>query len=330
MRPPPARASAEIIALYERVAAALSASADLADAQAAKGELAENAGGAGLAERARHAAERGRCIARRLCLRAQADRLFGDPPGWRALFDGHDELEGVLLRRLDEAVIATDLAGTVKLWNAAAERLYGWSCAEVVGRPITEITVGPDDAEVAEQIMASVRSIGSWEGEFWVTRHDGSRFLATCVTSSSQTTMASRSGWSGSPSISHPGSRILPRRRGPSVRERTSADSVAMRTLRLGQRQRRAGRWCRPAASWRAGARDRRRREWPASLLRRFKPLRGGSARSGSAESNSSPTIFWGLLAGFSTDSHRGWRAANRGLPTLDRLAPRSARGPVR
>jgi PAS domain S-box-containing protein len=178
MRPPPARASAEIIALYERVAAALSASADLADAQAAKGELAENAGGAGLAERARHAAERGRCIARRLCLRAQADRLFGDPPGWRALFDGHDELEGVLLRRLDEAVIATDLAGTVKLWNAAAERLYGWSCAEVVGRPITEITVGPDDAEVAEQIMASVRSIGSWEGEFWVTRHDGSRFLA--------------------------------------------------------------------------------------------------------------------------------------------------------
>jgi len=64
------------------------------------------------------------------------------------------------------------------LWNPAAQRLYGWSRADVVGRPITEITVGPEDAEVAERIMASVRSIGSWEGEFWVTRHDGSRFLA--------------------------------------------------------------------------------------------------------------------------------------------------------
>ena len=35
--------------------------------------------------------------------------------------------------------------------------------ADVVGRPITEITVGPEDAEVAERIMATVRSIGSWE-----------------------------------------------------------------------------------------------------------------------------------------------------------------------
>jgi PAS domain S-box-containing protein len=79
------------------------------------------------------------------------------------------------LRGLDEAVIGTDLAGTVKLWNPAAQRLYGWSRADVVGR---RITVGPEDAEVAERIMASVRSIGSWEGEFWVTRHDRSRFLA--------------------------------------------------------------------------------------------------------------------------------------------------------
>lgn len=178
MRPPAARATAEILALYERVAAGLSASADLADEEARKADSGGRAGDPALAERARHAAARGRCSARRLRLRAQAERLFGDPPRWRAVFDGQDPLDGLLLRRLDEAVIATDLAGTVKLWNAAAERLYGWRCAEVLGRPITEITVGPDDTEVAERIMASVRWIGSWEGEFWVTRHDGSRFLA--------------------------------------------------------------------------------------------------------------------------------------------------------
>jgi PAS domain S-box-containing protein len=179
---PPARATAEIIALYERVAAGLSASAGLADREVRKAKCAGDSARAALAqsraERARHAADQGRQTARRLRLRAQADRLFGHPPHWRALFDGHATPDDVALCRLEEAVIGTDLAGTVKLWNPAAERLYGWSRADVVGRAITEITVGPEDAEVAERIMASVRSIGSWEGEFWVTRHDGSRFLA--------------------------------------------------------------------------------------------------------------------------------------------------------
>ncbi len=180
MRPPPTRA--EIIALYERVAAGLSASAELAGGEVRRAQVAGDSAGAALAEswaeRARNAADQAGRKARRLCVRAQADRLFGHPPRWGALFEGRDAVDGPRLRGLDEAVIGTDLAGTVKLWNPAAQRLYGWSRADVVGRPITEITVGPEDAEVAERIMASVRSIGSWEGEFWVTRHDGSRFLA--------------------------------------------------------------------------------------------------------------------------------------------------------
>jgi PAS domain S-box-containing protein len=173
------RAAAEIIALYERGAAVLTASADLAEAEARRAESAGDAAQAALgrarAERTRYAAGQGRRRARRLSLREQADRLFGDPPRWREVFEGRDDAR---LHSLEEAVIGTDLGGTVKLWNAAAERLYGWSRAEVLGRPITDITVGPEDADVAERIMASVRSSGCWEGEFWVTRRDGSRFLA--------------------------------------------------------------------------------------------------------------------------------------------------------
>jgi steroid delta-isomerase-like uncharacterized protein len=88
-----------------------------------------------------------------------------------------DELAELLHER-ELAVIATDLAGTVSHWNHAAERLYGWSRAEALGRPITELTVGPDDSQVAENIMAAVRESGRWEGEFWVRRRDGTRFLA--------------------------------------------------------------------------------------------------------------------------------------------------------
>ena len=89
-----------------------------------------------------------------------------------------DELEA-LLQQEELAVIATDLAGTVTHWSAGAERLYGWSRTEVIGRPITELTVGPEDTRVAENIMNCVRRTGRWEGEFWVRRRDETTFLAS-------------------------------------------------------------------------------------------------------------------------------------------------------
>jgi len=90
---------------------------------------------------------------------------------------GPEELED-LLQREELAVIATDLVGVVTHWSAGAERLYGWSGVEVLGRPITELTVGPEDETVAENIMRCVRRTGRWEGEFWVRRKSGVAFLA--------------------------------------------------------------------------------------------------------------------------------------------------------
>jgi PAS domain S-box-containing protein len=76
------------------------------------------------------------------------------------------------------AVIATDMAGHVAHWNRAAERLYGWTRAEALGRAITELTVGPQDEELARRIMRSVQASGLWEGEFDVRRRDGTTFTA--------------------------------------------------------------------------------------------------------------------------------------------------------
>ena len=88
---------------------------------------------------------------------------------------------GELKDLLDEeklAVIATDLMGTVTHWSDGAQRLYNWSRTEGIGRQITELTVGPEDTQVAENIMDCVRRTGRWEGEFWVRRRDGTAFLA--------------------------------------------------------------------------------------------------------------------------------------------------------
>src|SRR5436305_21254 len=84
-----------------------------------------------------------------------------------------------LLEALGHAVIVTDATGTIERWNAAAERLYGWSGAEVEGRNIVEVTPSSLSRHQAEQIMATIAAGEAWAGEFSVTRRDGQAFSAS-------------------------------------------------------------------------------------------------------------------------------------------------------
>ena len=43
------------------------------------------------------------------------------------------------MRGLADAVVIADRAGTIRLWNDAAERLFGWSASEALGQPLTMI-----------------------------------------------------------------------------------------------------------------------------------------------------------------------------------------------
>jgi two-component system sensor kinase FixL len=49
----------------------------------------------------------------------------------------------------DDAIIAKDLAGTILSWNGGAERMYGYSAAEAVGRPIDLIVPEPFVGELS-------------------------------------------------------------------------------------------------------------------------------------------------------------------------------------
>lgn len=84
-----------------------------------------------------------------------------------------------ILNSVDKAVIATDLSGTVVFWNRVAERTYGWTWPEVIGRPITELVV-PDSAQpAAATIMKQLRAGKSWTGRFRLRRRDGTEFVGT-------------------------------------------------------------------------------------------------------------------------------------------------------
>jgi len=88
------------------------------------------------------------------------------------------DFQAQLVEAAGVAVIATDLERKVTFLNAAAEQLYGWSRREVLSRDIAEIAGTRDAIEHADEIMATVRSGGTWSGEFEVRRRDGTTFPA--------------------------------------------------------------------------------------------------------------------------------------------------------
>ena len=47
--------------------------------------------------------------------------------------------QAALLDRANDAIVVRDLDGTVRYWNQGAARVYGWTAAEAVGRPVTEL-----------------------------------------------------------------------------------------------------------------------------------------------------------------------------------------------
>lgn len=66
----------------------------------------------------------------------------GDAPCWAHLFEDEvvtDETLATLMRTLADAVVIADPTGTIVFWNAAAERLFGWSAAEAVGSQLERI-----------------------------------------------------------------------------------------------------------------------------------------------------------------------------------------------
>lgn len=79
---------------------------------------------------------------------------------------------------IGQAVVATDVNGVVLYWNRAAEDLYGWTEAEVLGKSVLEVTPSPEYMGVAASIMDKLMVGETWSGEFQVQKKDGTLFPA--------------------------------------------------------------------------------------------------------------------------------------------------------
>ena len=56
----------------------------------------------------------------------------------------------------DDAILSKTLDGTITSWNGAAERIYGYSAEEVLGKPIS-ILVPPERADEVPAILQKIR-----------------------------------------------------------------------------------------------------------------------------------------------------------------------------
>ena len=86
-------------------------------------------------------------------------------------------VQAALLDEVDASVIASDTAGLITHWNSGAERLYGFTAAEAVGRFGQELVKSVDERQTQE-LLASLSRDGHWEGMFSVSRKDGSTLPA--------------------------------------------------------------------------------------------------------------------------------------------------------
>lgn len=69
--------------------------------------------------------------------------------------EAHARLAAII-ESSDDAIVSKTLDGIIRTWNKGAERIFGWTADEVVGKPIT-IIIPPDRLEEEPKILERLR-----------------------------------------------------------------------------------------------------------------------------------------------------------------------------
>jgi PAS domain S-box-containing protein len=77
-----------------------------------------------------------------------------------------------LLDLANDAVLVLDLEGNIRFWNRGAERLYGWTREEALGKNSHALLRTQFPVSV-QQILNEVRARGEWRGEIHNVTRDG-------------------------------------------------------------------------------------------------------------------------------------------------------------
>lgn len=96
---------------------------------------------------------------------------------------GHDAAAflAAIVESSEDAIVSKSLNGVITTWNKAAERLFGFSAAEAVGRPVT-ILIPEDRLDEEPGILARIRAGERIEHFETIRRHKNGTFIDISLT----------------------------------------------------------------------------------------------------------------------------------------------------
>jgi PAS domain S-box-containing protein len=95
----------------------------------------------------------------------------------RKLAEARLRYQAELLASVTDIIVSTDLGGTIQSWNKAAERAFGYSADEAIGRQVNEIVRSEYLQGSKEEVDAEIREKGFWNGEVKAYHRNGSYLL---------------------------------------------------------------------------------------------------------------------------------------------------------
>ncbi len=102
-----------------------------------------------------------------------------------ALREGEERTGAILSSTLD-AVVTFDACGTITGWNPEAERTFGWTAAEAVGRDMSRTVVAPSRRAAHNRDREAFLAGGRWDGMHerlvWPSVHRDGHVIPTEVT----------------------------------------------------------------------------------------------------------------------------------------------------
>lgn len=87
------------------------------------------------------------------------------------------KLNSLMLNFISEAVVASDMAGYITYWNEAAQRIYGYTAEEALGRSVLEVLTSPQHLDKAEEILRKLQKGQTHEEELWLQGKRPAPFL---------------------------------------------------------------------------------------------------------------------------------------------------------
>jgi PAS domain S-box-containing protein len=77
------------------------------------------------------------------------------------------------LNKAQDAILVLNLEGSVIYWNQSAERIYGWSAEEAVGKHLADLVFRGVSAPQLDEVLKAVNERGEWVGELRETTNAG-------------------------------------------------------------------------------------------------------------------------------------------------------------